>query len=506
MKEQDIRQLIEERLKNIEGEIPFDTFSDLTGLSLGFNIDPEVLCTVLQNILKEKNLTVGPQSSTRGKQWSGSEKSHGFSSNKPGLLYEPMSKEAFTKGDHVKIKPTTWRSEVEGVILSVNRDKTVNVGDLEAKNVYENVPLEELDAPLAKGRPVAPPQYKRRMNDVDWWGPSDIGDNNFKREYPGCLTGDTKIPLLDGTYPTLEELYLQKKKDFFVYSMNEDKKEVRCGLAKEVILTKKAVPILKIVLDNAESFRCTPEHLILLRDGTYCRADNLTINSSLMPLYRRLDNHGYERVRNPGEGKEKLTHRVAAIYKCGDIKGWTIHHKVISIENDGYADVYDIVGVESYHNFALASGIFVHNSYFLPKGQEGQSVVNPFNPFYKSAASMYDTTIVVTANKIDWDEIKAIAEQIRGQFVEDHKVSPRGFCEKTSKYLANVLKNNFHLDATPIFGYVSDIKGRMLAHWWVEVEDKVIDVTGDQFGKDADLHAVYVGPLPDNYIEAVPYA
>lgn len=36
------------------------------------------------------------------------------------------------------------------------------------------------------------------------------------------------------------------------------------------------------------------------------------------------------------------------------------NHKVLSIEEDGYEDVYDI-SVENYHNFALTAGVFVHN-------------------------------------------------------------------------------------------------------------------------------------------------
>lgn len=37
------------------------------------------------------------------------------------------------------------------------------------------------------------------------------------------------------------------------------------------------------------------------------------------------------------------------------------NHKVLSIENDGFSDVYDFT-VDRYHNFALTAGVFVHNS------------------------------------------------------------------------------------------------------------------------------------------------
>ena len=37
-----------------------------------------------------------------------------------------------------------------------------------------------------------------------------------------------------------------------------------------------------------------------------------------------------------------------------------INHKIVKIEEDGYGEVYDLT-VDTYHNFALSSGIFVHN-------------------------------------------------------------------------------------------------------------------------------------------------
>lgn len=39
---------------------------------------------------------------------------------------------------------------------------------------------------------------------------------------------------------------------------------------------------------------------------------------------------------------------------------WNYNHKVVLIEDAGYADVYDFT-VDGYHNFALTAGIFVHN-------------------------------------------------------------------------------------------------------------------------------------------------
>ena len=62
--------------------------------------------------------------------------------------------------------------------------------------------------------------------------------------------------------------------------------EIVPGKAHSVRITGEK-PILKIKLDNDEVIECTDNHLIMLRDGSYKRADELRTGDSLMPLYRR---------------------------------------------------------------------------------------------------------------------------------------------------------------------------------------------------------------------------
>ena len=143
-----------------------------------------------------------------------------------------------------------------------------------------------------------------------------------------CLTGDTRIKLLDGTSKTLEELYNSKAENFYVYSVDE-KGNIVPGKADSVVLTRKNAEILKVTLDNGEYFKCTPDHKIMLRDGSYKEAQDLKEGDALMPL------------------KSNKNHKVAKIEPCG------------------FEDVFDIHSSGEYHNFAIetgeGSGIFVHN-------------------------------------------------------------------------------------------------------------------------------------------------
>jgi len=144
--------------------------------------------------------------------------------------------------------------------------------------------------------------------------------------YGNCFTGDTKISLLNGVEITLKELSENySDKEFWVYSL-DDKKNIVPGLAHSPKLTRKGVEILEIKLDNNELIKCTPDHLFLLRNNTYREAKDLQINDSLMPLYRKLETHGYELCLNPRTGKYTNTHKLI-IRSIEGKKSLIPHHK-----------------------------------------------------------------------------------------------------------------------------------------------------------------------------------
>ena len=99
-----------------------------------------------------------------------------------------------------------------------------------------------------------------------------------------CLTGDTKIPLADGTEYEIKDLI--DKQEFYVYSFDVNLNSIVPGKAtahKTVINAK----LMEITLDNDMVVKCTPDHLWMLRNGEYIAADKLVIGDSLKPLYRK---------------------------------------------------------------------------------------------------------------------------------------------------------------------------------------------------------------------------
>jgi len=128
-----------------------------------------------------------------------------------------------------------------------------------------------------------------------------------------CLTGDTQIPLLDGTSPTIKELSTRNE-DFWVYSVTPEGRMVP-GRGHSARVTHQAAEIWEVELDNGRVVRCTDNHPFMKRDGAWSRADALQVGDSLMPLYRKLSSkedgdylHGYERVYDPETSKFVYTH------------------------------------------------------------------------------------------------------------------------------------------------------------------------------------------------------
>lgn len=160
-----------------------------------------------------------------------------------------------------------------------------------------------------------------------------------------CFTGDTKISLLDGTEVPIKDLV--DRKEFWVYSCKEDG-EIVPGRGHSARITKEVTSLYEITLDNGEKIRCTDNHPFMMRDGSYRRAVDLKEFDSLMPLYRKVDEYGYEEYFDNKTKKYNYTHRkvahdvVPGIKECWDDiktnnkpdKHIVVHHKNTSDPNN----------------------------------------------------------------------------------------------------------------------------------------------------------------------------
>lgn len=140
----------------------------------------------------------------------------------------------------------------------------------------------------------------------------------------GCFVGETRIPLLDGTQCTLQDL-ASATEPFWVYSIDS---ELRIAPGRAVCRkTRCNAELMRVVVSGGEEIICTPDHEFMMSDGSYRPASTLRFNDSLMPLYRRWQTRdGYESV-SCGSGTRQ-THVLVWESLHGRIpKGHVVHHR-----------------------------------------------------------------------------------------------------------------------------------------------------------------------------------
>lgn len=139
-----------------------------------------------------------------------------------------------------------------------------------------------------------------------------------------CLSGETKIAMLDGRAVPIRELV---GREFWSYACDANG-DVVPAWARNVHLVGEC-EMLRVWLETGLFFDCTPDHEVMLWAGTFCEAHALRPGDLLMPLS----------WQPPGQPHE---------------------YCVAHVEPLEAAPVFDMT-VDIHHNFALAVGVFVHN-------------------------------------------------------------------------------------------------------------------------------------------------
>jgi DNA gyrase subunit B len=171
----------------------------------------------------------------------------------------------------------------------------------------------------------------------------------------GCFHRDTLVALADGRQLSFGELVAEQAqgKEHFCYTVRDDG-----SIGVERILhprvTKVHAEVVRVTLDTGETLICTPDHPFMLGDRSYKPAAELTPNDALL---------GWKTQRLPQpEFAVAGEQRDPAISPSANIKLPSTERRVVAVVSLSQRyDVYDIE-VPYTHNFALASGVFVHNS------------------------------------------------------------------------------------------------------------------------------------------------
>jgi len=264
-----------------------------------------------------------------------------------------------------------------------------------------------------------------------------------KSTYARCFRGDTRVALVDGTAPTLEDMARRHDSGelFWGYSIGENGRIMVSLLDAPRFIGRDS--LLEVELDNGQQIHATPDHLFMRRDGRMTAAHTLRPGDSLMPLYRDIY-RGYEEVYQPIDGYLCATHRLAdewnvrhEIYAetpdshrhrfpevVAKFRGTPAYsnHKVVAVrEAPGDHDVYCLTVPEA-GNFALEGGVFVKNCGIIVN-------VTPLEPEWEGHVTLEFSNTTPLPAKIYANE--GVAQML---FFESDEVCEISYRDRGGKY------------------------------------------------------------------------
>jgi type III restriction/modification enzyme restriction subunit/helicase-like protein/intein-like protein with splicing domain len=134
----------------------------------------------------------------------------------------------------------------------------------------------------------------------------------------GCLSGDTAVDIPRDLvkYPRgvpIKELVGQRP---LVYCYDEEAQKITFSRATSVHRSGVQVPVWRVHFSSGSRYtkfcstflEATCGHLVMLRNGSYKRVDQLVVGDRLMPLYRKLGDSEYAQL-DLNNGEKVLEHR-----------------------------------------------------------------------------------------------------------------------------------------------------------------------------------------------------
>jgi len=255
------------------------------------------------------------------------------------------------------------------------------------------------------------------------------GQGNF-----GCFTKDTKVKLTDGrdlSFGELIEEYKQGKKNF-TFTVNSSGLTSMAEI-KNPRLTRKNSEIIKVLLDNGEEIKCTPDHLFMLRDGSYKKAKDLQPKESLMPNYLkisektdRLNRDGYALIYQNKKNEWVPAHHLADNYNLTQgvyVKsaGRVRHHKDFNKLNNNPDNIVRMSWGEHWKIHYTQASNQHKNPEYRKKIAEGRSKywADPINKA-KKAEELSVRNIKNWADENYRDKMTRFLSDVNKKYIENH--------------------------------------------------------------------------------------
>lgn len=145
-----------------------------------------------------------------------------------------------------------------------------------------------------------------------------------------CLRGITAVKLLNGSTPTIKDMFENQSKYLGqgVYTCSDSGK-IGASPITQISSNRKNTNFVRVLLDNGESFDVTPDHPCQMREGSFIEAQFLKEGDSLMPLYTSVRRGGYRWFKDNESLEWSHVHRMVGNYLAGGEipEGFVTHHK-----------------------------------------------------------------------------------------------------------------------------------------------------------------------------------
>lgn len=252
-----------------------------------------------------------------------------------------------------------------------------------------------------------------------------------KSTYARCFRGDTRVVLVDGTNPTLEEMARRSEdgETFWGYSLKSDGNIVVAALHSPRYIDRDS--LLEIKLNNERVIHCTPDHQFKLSDGCMVAAQQLRPGDILMGLSNNSSpQHDLTSVPTKSRMSSSQLHKYQGppfnyshlgVLTFG-VMPLRANYQIEAIrELPGDYDVYCLTVPET-GNFALEAGVFTSNCGIIVN-------VTPFEPEWEGYVTLEFSNTTPLPAKIYANE--GVAQVI---FFESDEVCETSYKDRGGKY------------------------------------------------------------------------
>lgn len=157
-----------------------------------------------------------------------------------------------------------------------------------------------------------------------------------------CVIGSSVVATADGRNGVSIKQLSEENSDVLVYSRNPKTGQVEIKKASHFRKTGVQKKVYKLTLDDGSYLVATPDHKIMLKDGTYTELQNLQEGDSLSPFNAFVSNNRYRQIAETGKEmmggrrRNRRQYRLIHEYHNGvvDAKEYAIHHVDCDSFND----------------------------------------------------------------------------------------------------------------------------------------------------------------------------